>query len=402
VTFAPTRDFLFIILSLYALTATCQSGEIRCSASPPATFYDYKITHQAYSRNEIIVPVVFHIIWSDTEENISDELLLSQIQVLNDDFNRNNVDLINVPSAFQKYVGNPSISFCLATMAPDGRPAQGIIRHQTDIDKIGGQFEFESGRKLLKHNDLGGSSAWETDRYLNIWVSGRQDGILGFATFPDETILDGEDGIEIDYRAIGLQENATYNFNLGRTLTHEIGHYLNLDHLWGKTISCNGDGDMVDDTPKQGEAYFGCPTEPQYSCDSRDMISNFMNFTNDRCLNFFTRGQSSRMLDALFRYRYRLISSGICSDDNPLPEDPLKISIIRQTRLGLQINLGFMPSVDYQLYLYDITGQLIWSEKQNSLSIHLINNSTALSSGVYVVSMIYEGNRFARKVFISG
>lgn len=401
-TFAPRRNFLFILLSLYSLTGFGQMMTLRCSSAPPPTFYDYHIYNTAISRNEIVIPVVFHIIWSKSEENLSDEIILSQIQVLNEDFNRNNVDLINVPNTFQKYVGNPGISFCLATIDPTGRPMQGIVRTFTDIDKIGGQFEFESGRKLIKHNDLGGSSAWDTDRYLNIWVSSRQDGILGFSTFPEEALLEGEDGIEIDFRAIGIKENVNYNFNLGRTLTHEIGHYLNLDHLWGKTISCNNEGDMVDDTPVQGEAYFGCPNEPQYSCDSRDMISNFMNFTDDKCLNFFTRGQSSRMLDALFRFRYRLISSGICSDENPLPDDPLKVAIIRQTRLGVQINLGFMPNVGYQLYLYDITGKLIWSEGQNSLSIHLINNSRPIPTGVYVVSMIYDGNKFARKVFISG
>lgn len=386
---------------MYTNTSVGQSAILRCGSQTPPSFYEDKTETEAYSRNEIVIPVVFHVVWATEEENLSEQLILSQLQVLNEDFNKNNVDIINVPPAFQKYVGNPGISFCLASRDPDNIPTEGITRTQTAFQQIGGLYEFESGRKLLKHSDLGGISAWDTDRYLNIWISSRQDGTLGFSTFPGIQNLPGEDGIEISYKAIGVREDGAFSFNLGRTLTHEIGHYLNLDHLWGKTISCNNEGDMVDDTPRQGEAYFGCPTEPQYSCDSRDMISNFMNFSDDRCLNFFTRGQTTRMLDALFRYRYRLISSGICSDERPIPQDPLKVSLIRQTRLGLQINLGFMPQVGYTLSLYDITGRLLWSEEQNSLSIHLINNSKPLNTGIYIVSMVYNGQRFARKVFFA-
>ncbi len=373
-------------------------SQTHCGSMSPIDFSPTQLS--AYPRNDITIPVVFHILWHDIEENLPDELIFSQIQVLNDDFNGNNVDIINVPKEFQRDVGNVNISFCLAQEDPEGHPSNGINRIYSSTPAIGGIIGTESRKSHIKHSDLGGVDAWDTDRYLNVWVSARTDEIIGKATFPnDPEVPEGEDGIELDFKVVGSRPDSDYPFNLGRTLTHEIGHYLNLDHLWGKTISCFNEGDMVDDTPRQGEAYFGCVMGSKSSCGSRDMVHNFMNFLDDECMWYFTQGQTDRMIDALFRYRYELISSGICSDATPIPPAPLEVALIRQTPFGVQINLSFLPEINYTLRLYDIQGRHIWTERQNALSVHLID-SKSYQSGVYILTMEYEGQSTAQKIYI--
>lgn len=395
------------LISLIALlTCTshiCLNGQYvsRCGTEAPDEFYTHQVMHRSYPREEIVIPVVVHVVYTKIDENLSEERILSQIRTLNEDFNGNNIDITQVPKEFQKHVGKVGISFCLASEDPSGRPSNGMVRVESAIDSIGGQTQFETGRNRLKHSDLGGSNAWDTQRYLNIWVSNRIDGNIGKAIFPNEEAIDEEDGIEIFYKAFGPSKDLNFPFNKGRTLTHEVGHYLNLSHLWGRDeISCFDDGDMVDDTPSQSEIYFGCIDTPQFSCGSQDMTSNFMEFVDDACLNFFTKGQAERMMDALFRHRYELISSGICNTEPPVPNNPLDIAIIRQSSRGLLINLSFMPAVDYQLSLYSITGQLIWEERQNDLSIHLID-SNSYPTGIYVLQMVSENRQVAQKVLIA-
>ena len=392
---------LAICLGLVILTQLSLAQPIvRCGSHAPETI-DEGARHadQAFTRNEIIIPIVFHVVWNSPEENIAEELLSSQLQVINDDFNRLNPDIINVPRRFQDDVSSIGIRFCLAQQDPNGNPHTGVIRVQTDVSSIGGQRESESNLSLIKNSSLGGSDAWDPERFLNVWIGARDDGIAGIATFP--TALEAgtpEDGIELDYTVVGIR-NDTSAFNLGRTLTHEIGHYLNLEHPWGSTVSCINGDDFVDDTPDQGEIYFGCIVDERRSCGSVDMVNNFMNFLDDGCLWFFTNGQRDRMIDALFRLRFGLISSGICADTRPVPPRPLDIAVLRQIPFGYQIDLSFLPELDYRLELYDITGRLMWTENQNGLSTHLID-LTRFNTGVYVVRFVADDIEQAAKIFI--
>ncbi len=390
---------IIICSQLWILSGQSQ-GSIRCGSQSPIDYRVENVSKQAYPRSEIIIPVVFHIVWNNLQENIDEDKIYSQLQTINDDYNQNNIDIVHVPDRFQKYVGNPGLSFCLAQINPNGQVSTGIIRVQTDIKNIGGLRQDESDHNILKSSALGGSDAWDTEQYLNIWVSARSDDILGIASFPnDNTVKPHEDGIEIDYQAFGVREEPS-GFNKGRTLTHEIAHYLNVDHLWGKTISCFNDGDFIDDTPEQGEVYFGCVDDEQQSCGSHDMTHNFLNFLDDECLWYFTKGQKDRMLDALYRYRFSLISSGICSDSRPIPDDPLDIAITRLTPFGFQVNLSFMPQLEYHLGLYDMKGILLWQERQNGLSIHLIETFD-LPTGIYVLRLDQGTLSSIKKVFIT-
>lgn len=354
----------------------------------------------AYPREDVVIPVVFHVVWHNTSENISDKRIRKQLAVLNEDYNQNNADIVMVARRFQRDVGNSGIEFCLANRTPDGDPHKGIIRVKTEVEQIGGKFGSEGLRRRIKHDDLGGSSAWDTERYLNVWISARDDEILGVATFPNENIPDGEDGVEIDYRAITGNPDLSYPYRLGRTLTHEIGHYLNLQHLWGSELSCTNAGDGVDDTPKQGKAYFGCPHGDHQSCGSHDMVSNFMNFSYDECMHFFTKGQVERMRDALFKYRYELISGEICNAGKPVPPDPLDLSVIRQSRLGLLINLSRVPQINYKINVYDMTGRLYWTANQTPLSIHLVDSQN-WATGIYIVQLSAPNINVVRKILVT-
>jgi len=232
----------------------------------------------------IVIPVVVHILYRTDNENISNDQILSQLEALNADFNQANADFKNAPAVFASKAGNANIRFELATVDPEGRSTTGIIRKKTGV-------QFWTDNDKIKYNGHTGSSAWDTKQYLNIWVGGLVNGLLGYATFPGG---DAEkDGIVLRTDVFGTRGKLTAPFNKGRTLTHEVGHWLNLKHIWGD-YSCGDDG--VDDTPRQRSSNNGCPSFPRVNagCDNGttgDMFMNFMDFTDDACMNMFTSGQ---------------------------------------------------------------------------------------------------------------
>ena len=258
---------------------------------------------------KVIIPVVVHIVHANEAENLPLELIKSQIDVLNEDFNRRNEDRNDIwPQA-----ANVDIEFRLAELDPDGNPTDGIVRKQTS----GPYFSLKD---RVKYNSYGGSDAWPTTDYLNIWVCnlfGRQ---MGFAQLPGGGPA-GSDGVVIDYAYFGRRAEGG-KYDLGRTCTHEVGHWLNLRHIWGDG-DCKKD-DYVSDTPSASYPTFGCQTNKN-SCagGDRDMIENFMDYTNDPCMNLFTEGQKARMHTLFMPGGFRasiLNSSGIKrNDDSPEP-----------------------------------------------------------------------------------
>jgi Pregnancy-associated plasma protein-A len=260
-------------------------------ASIESSAFAARTGRRRVDRPDVDLPVVVHVVHNTgiPEQNISDDQIHSQIDVLNADFQAQNSDIGQVPSVWTDRVGNPRIRFHLATTDPDGNATDGIVRQESDETSFG----LDDG---VKSSATGGSDPWPTDRYLNLWVCQLSGGLLGYAQFPGgapET-----DGVVILHTAFGNIGTASAPFDLGRTATHEVGHWLNLFHIWGDDgTGCNGT-DEVDDTPNQGGENTGMPTFPSVSCGNGpdgDMFVNYMDYTDDAGMFMFTSGQVLRM-----------------------------------------------------------------------------------------------------------
>ena len=246
----------------------------------------------------ITIPVVFHIVYNGPTQNISDAQIMSQLNILNDDFRRLNSDADDTWSQ----AADTEVEFCLASLNPQGSATSGIVRIPTNVNGFG------TG-DAVKFTSQGGSDAWPASEYLNFWVCDIGGGILGYAQFPGGPA--STDGVVCGYQYVGNIGTATAPFDLGRTATHEVGHWLNLYHIWGDG-GCSVD-DGIADTPSSDGANFGCATG-HVSCSTTDMVQNYMDYSDDYCMNLFTEGQKARML-ALFSpggVRAGLMSSSGC------------------------------------------------------------------------------------------
>lgn len=391
-----------VILScIVCLSLKAQEAERRCGTNHiPINAQSVHETFSSSIRENIEIPVVFHILYNDDEENLSDEVILSQLEVINRDYNKKDPLTKGLPKKFDKKVATPGITFCLATVDPFGNSTDGIIRVNTSAENIANSDLLFNGERVIKSAELGGSTAWDKELYLNIWIGARDDGITGDSTFPDDPEETETDGIVLDYQVVGFKPEEEGRFNLGRTLTHEIGHYLNVFHPHGSETGCFSDDDLIADTPDQFGPYFGKCNEEVSSCGSQDMDTNFMNFRDDECLFYFTQGQVDRMMQTLFSTRYKLISSQTCSDVRPSPSNPLKVAPILTLSQGIEIPLFAISNQQYKLSLYDTAGRKIW--QTNSNQEHRYSTaSLGLGSNIYILILELEGKVFSRKVFIN-
>ena len=340
--------FLFLAVYTYAQEITFKStrdsnGFIRCHtmeadsirrAEDPklGSFFESTIDNilnsgaPIYSTKAtlITIPVVVHVIHNGdalgASENINNEQVLSQIRVLNEDFRR----MLGTPGYNSSSVGaDIEIEFCMAQIDPNGNSTNGINR----VNYGSASFTSNAAVETMKANTI-----WDPTKYLNMWsvrFSGGMAGTLGYAQFPSNSGLGGmpanggnanTDGVVSSFDAFGSQAyapgayNATYN--LGRTMTHEIGHWFGLRHIWGDG-GCTVD-DFCNDTPGSDGANFGCPntnscTDP--SPNPRDMVENYMDYTDDACMNVFTADQKARIrtVMTLSPRRMELASSTVCA-----------------------------------------------------------------------------------------
>lgn len=247
----------------------------------------------------IFIPLVFHVLWHIPEENITDSQIISQVRILNEDFNAMNADTNNTPDYFKPFRGRTHFYFQLAKQDPDGIPANGINRVYT-LRRKG--FGLDGSVSITR---FGGQDAWDPRYYVNIWVCNMEQlsGTFASTYFPGGS--NKRDGIQCDYHYVGTGGITQPPYNLGRTITHEMGHYFNLDHTWGPTDYSNipycGDDDHVEDTPPQSRANYYCPSFPKSSCGNvSDMYMNYMDYTDDPCMNMFSRGQAERMIAAWY------------------------------------------------------------------------------------------------------
>ncbi|GAB4130429.1 MAG: hypothetical protein OHK0045_07480 [Raineya sp.] len=281
----------------------------------------------------VTIPVVVHVIYnsSKTQENISDAQINSQIAVLNEDFRRTNPDHVNVPSLFSSLKADTEIQFVLATTDPNGNPTTGITRKSSTRTSWGTNDD-------CKKTSTGGVAPWDATRYLNIWVCNIGGGILGYAQFPGGSTA--TDGVVISPQYFGSSSKGTgfylsAPFDKGRTATHEVGHWLNLRHIWG---DANCGNDFVSDTPTQQTSNGGCPSFPKPSCgNTSDMWMNYMDYTDDRCMYMFSLGQKDRMRATFEPGGGR---SGFVSSSTPTCAVPASLSTSAITASSATLNWG--------------------------------------------------------------
>ncbi|MFE3868272.1 zinc metalloprotease [Flavobacterium sp. LS2P90] len=225
---------------------------------------------------KLVIPVVVNVLYRTAAENISDALIQSQIDVLNQDFTATNPDFSSTPAEFAGVAANIDITFVL----------EQVIRKSTTKTSWG-------TRDAMKKTKQGGLDPTSPSTTLNMWACTVGGGILGYAQFPGGSLA--TDGVVVDSKYFGLSGSGAYPYNLGRTMTHEVGHWMNLRHIWGDA-SCGSD--LVSDTPVHKTSNFGVPVYPYVSTclpAHNEMTMNYMDYTDDRGMYMFTNGQKSRM-----------------------------------------------------------------------------------------------------------
>lgn len=343
----PMRfGLLFLIFTIAIFNSYAQE---RCGSQAPTTgeFENWISTKIAERQARIEqplaplyqIPVVVHVFHKGepvgTGVNLSEERIQAQIDSLTADFRRMNADAVNTPPEFLPVAADVEIEFVLAKQDPAGNPTNGIVRMRGSKDS----YRSNSDRPLLRSE-----SYWPAEHYLNIFVTDLQV-FLGYASFPLislEGIVNGSedyifDGILIDYEYFGVNPSAPSFESYGRTLTHEVGHYLGLRHIWGDG-NCSVD-DFVDDTPladtDNGEYSSPC-TFPNPDDNTicvmgePEMFQNYMDYTDDICMNLFTEGQKTRMRTVMDNApnRTSLISSPGLSEPTRFADDLAAVSIL--------------------------------------------------------------------------
>jgi hypothetical protein len=353
---------------------------------------------RTYRLPEIIkVPVVVHVLYHTADQNVSKQTIDLLLAALNRDFNKQNADTANIPSAFKPFATSMGFEFKLASVDARGTGTTGIIRKYTPIT-------YWLSDDKMKFSASYGDDAWDSKSYLNIWICNMIDA-LGYSTFPG--MDPSKDGVVMSYETMAVgYYGTTAAVNDFRTIVHEVGHWLNLRHLWGESYC--GD-DKVDDTPKQSTYTPGCPSGSRVSCNNSlpgDMYMNYMDFTNDVCMNMFTIGQRKRAR-ALFEFggaRNSILSSkGLNIPDT----EPAAVPDYYPRWLHVQVypnpattELKLFFEYDERwkgkkLQIFDITGRLVIS-KIISSQIETIDVSR-LNPGTYFIDAWKEEEKLRAK-----
>lgn len=337
----------------------------------------------------LYIPVVFHIVYDSENQNLSDAQIYSQLQVINEDFNKRNSDTTNTINEFKSLAADVKIQFYLAEM--DG--VKGITRTFTNHGPFANDDLHRSGQ--------GGRDAWDTKKYLNVWVGELAPAIFGYAASPGTEEF--KDGVAVHYQYFGRHGNAIAPYNLGRTLTHEIGHWLGLQHPWGLG-GCDTDDGLTDTPPQEGPATCVLNT---FSCGSLSMVQNFMNTAEDNCMNLFTHQQKE-----LMRHTLRTQRTGAYTDQEIITEITSPITNVNKVSITIYpnpiteqpfaaMNLqqdGFMP---VHISITDLYGKGIHHYNIDKFSEKILLDFQGLSNGVYIAKVSNTFMAYSTKIFLN-
>jgi hypothetical protein len=344
----------------------------------------------------IRIPVVIHVLYHTPEQNVPKAAIDLLIAALNRDFNKQNSDTVNIPVAFRSLATSMGFEFKLATTDPKGIATTGIVKKYTPIT-------YWLSDDKMKFNASYGDDAWDSKSYLNIWICNMKD-VLGYSTFPG---MDAKkDGVVWSHEDLANAKGTSPAINDYRTIVHEVGHWLNLRHIWGEGYC--GD-DKVDDTPKQSTYTPGCPTGARVSCTNNlpgDMYMNYMDFTDDVCMNMFTIGQRKRARAIFESGGVRnsiLYSKGLnipAKEPAELPDYYPKWLFVQVYPNPATTELKLFFEYDdrwkgMKLQIFDITGRLVISKIINS-RIEVIDISR-LKAGTYYIDAWKEEEKVRTK-----
>ncbi|MEC7646035.1 MAG: zinc-dependent metalloprotease [Bacteroidota bacterium] len=459
------KNILFLYLFISSTLLFSQENHKKCNTNHlvneeiknNADYYKARInetkpTNPNTEKTTITIPIVVHIIHRTSHANIgsgtniSDEQIEDQLRILNEDYSKTNPEVANPPrTIFSNYWGNPDLQFCLATTDPNGNPTNGITR--TPTTQVNWDADDDSSNPCHEANGMkktacGGRDGWDPYKYMNIWVcdltnSGGLGMTLGYAYLPGllanpfNTSDDYKDGLVVDYRYFGTIDNAAPSSD-GRTATHEIGHYLGLNHTFSEPnypsyscldnnqnlICCDRDDGNVDDTPATDGIYFGVVTSNTnnntcndlaysniFNTDVKDMDENYMSYAANTWM--FSQGQVDAMRGTLNASEFNLGRLSLKNSDVSTNCS----GIISQTNnITSNIKLNIYPNPSKGNVFINSSEKIISFSVVNILGEKVISNNNInsnqldlnqLNDGVYFINISTNKGIITQKIIIA-
>lgn len=386
-----------ILLSLLAYSQQRQCGvHHRYSEVWPPVRVETIIT----PRSTVYLPVVFHFVLPLHREVPTRAQILHQLDIINSDFSGYGENIYKLQTEFKNIVGNSMMQFCLASSDPDGDPTSGYTITQTSVSDIA-LVRGEEGRYILHYDELGGKTGWDPASYINVWVA-EYGQFLGSASFPGMAPFPQEQGIIINIENFGatIESAPSVFLNRGHTLTHEMGHYFGLMHIWGQGLQSDcSDDDGIEDTPRSAGPFYGCPSGVQESCGTHNMYQNFMDLTDDRCLAAFTV-QQVNLMNTIRETVYPNLGIEACGKKTDVEtwwqESKWNLDVHSD---ALILSGEFIPDEKLDVRVFSMEGRLMHRGVWDGQFVYHINMSR-VASGVYVVFLNSGIHRYERRFFL--